>query len=159
MPQEPTSTPPNSSPPGPPNQGKTLEIFWETEPRGRPTCFGPPQAICEPVRQVDMFYYFYLGQAGKGVDPCKTDPLNNNSGYPAPEQKAVPLIQGEWNIDIPGLGKCKYQGLGRTGESGDNGWLHCPNRPAIKCKPDPRPNDACNNDVTVNAKAVSFCDF
>lgn len=139
-----------------PTQGKALQVFWEAEPQGQ-ACTGPKD-FCRLVPEVDMFYYFYVGQAGVGVDPCNSDPINTK-GYRAPEQSTAPAIQGEWDVEVPGLGKCRFQGLGRAGEKGDNGWLHCPNRPAIMCLPDRRLEDKCLHDNTVTAKALSFCNY
>lgn len=54
--------------------------------------------------------------------------------------KPIPPIEGEWNLRFSGYAKdCMFQGIGRTGEVGDIGWLHCPDRPAIKCIESPEP--------------------
>ena len=28
---------------------------------------------------------------------------------------------------------CKFEGLGRLGPSNEVAWLHCPNKPSVKC--------------------------
>lgn len=159
--------PSTSSPPPPPDTpqpaGKSLQLFWEVEPvpdkkEEIPGIFGPVP-ISTPQDPL-YWWYWYTGEQGKGADPCNTDPINLDRLYGAPKGDSFPIVvDGEWNIKVPDLGECKYQGIGKVGESGDNGWLHCDGRPAIMCKPDERPIDNCNSDTTIKSKAISVCEW
>ncbi|KAF2728857.1 hypothetical protein EJ04DRAFT_503396 [Polyplosphaeria fusca] len=148
VPGEPETPPSN---PEPTKEGKTLQLFWEVElANAEPGFYEPP-----PPK---YWWYFYLGNSGTGSDPCNADPIDTQFGAPAGDSWPE-VVEGEWEFDIPDMGKCKYQGIGRVGPGGDNGWLHCPDRPAIICVPDQRPVDECGSDTTMRSKAISYCDW
>jgi hypothetical protein len=136
--------------------GKTLQLFWEVAPASRSDPM-PPLGV-PPIAEPNFQWYFYLGDANKGSDPCNSDPIDTNFEAPKGDNPPV-VVDGEWEFDVPELGKCKYQGIGKVGPAGDNGWLHCPGRPAIMCVPDKRVIDKCNSDTTIKSKAISHCDW
>jgi hypothetical protein len=137
----------------PAKAGKTLQLFWQVEP-------GPEMPINDfPLSEDEYLWKFYLGDTGTGSNPCNTDPVDIKTNGEAPKDNPPTVVNGEWEFDLPDMGKCKFQGIGRVGESGENGWLHCQTRPAIMCKPDERPIDDCGTDNIVRSKAISFCDW
>jgi hypothetical protein len=152
-PQDPPQEPPQD-PPGPPSAGKTIQVFWEEEPI--PGFVDPTAPVWEGESK--YWWYFYMGDVGKGSDPCNADPIDTQFGAPAGDSWPV-VIDGEWELEIPDLGKCKFQGIGRVGDFGDNGWLHCPDRPAIKCVPDDRTVDQCRSESKIQSKSISYCDY
>lgn len=96
----------------PPKPSKMLQLVWEVEPgRPRPQSRGPPL----PPGPEKFWWAFYLGKPPNGIDPCNSDPLDTN--FSAPKGKDAPaLLEGEWEFDIPDMGKCKFRGMGKENE-------------------------------------------
>lgn len=121
QPMTPTPEPPK----GPP---KSLQIFYR-----RHTESGQiPPLVWDS-------WTFYEGEQGKSVDPCGSWLLDDPEIGPPGSSFDPPWPRGEWKLRFSGYTEdCTFQGNGQKGESGDVGWLHCPERPAIMCIEDPQ---------------------
>ena len=85
---------------------------------------------------------FLTGAMLVGTDPCDLNTFPKKSVwavdgvnyqfYNRPGESGPPNpINGEWQITVDGQ-NATYQGIGRIGPSGDDGWLHI-NGQAHKC--------------------------
>jgi hypothetical protein len=116
--EEMTDAPPNNRPPRDP---KSLQIFYES-------------ASTPGQEQVWHIWNFFEGEQNAGVDPCGQPILFDINVPPKAGPDLPPRIDGEWKLRFGGYAEdCTFQGIGKMGPSGDVGWLHCPERPAIKC--------------------------
>jgi hypothetical protein len=125
---------PTAAPPPPKGEPKSLQIIYED-------FFATGHFGTTKWRG----FHFWEGKQGEAVDPCGSGAIGGQEledfrdrdkiAEPyTPDFNIVPHVEGEWNLRFSGYAKdCKFQGLGRKGEAGDVGWLHCPERPAIKC--------------------------
>ncbi|KAF1978355.1 hypothetical protein BU23DRAFT_563968 [Bimuria novae-zelandiae CBS 107.79] len=81
----------------------------------------PQEPPAPPKASKTIQWYFYMGDAGKGSDPCNSDPIDTQFEAPAGDSWPTADIEGEWEFEVPDLGKCKFQGIGSVGTGGDNG--------------------------------------
>ncbi|KAF2245796.1 hypothetical protein BU26DRAFT_507488 [Trematosphaeria pertusa] len=124
--QEPRPSPTPSPTPEPP-QGdpKSLQIIYET--------------FISTGAEEWQAWTFFEGEQGTAVDPCAENHIKQDKTAPGATGYDTPFIQGEWNLRFAGYAEdCIFQGIGRRGENGDVGWLHCPERRAIMCLEDPK---------------------
>jgi hypothetical protein len=162
------SDPPKNDPPAPKVLGRTLQVFARED---RTMTGNPSPSVWTWDQNKHYSYQFVIGEAGKGSNPC-INPGSNDAipmwMFDAPKDvKSLPkdrnIIDGEWILgpQFPDLGECKFQGIGKVGPSGDNGWLLCSDRPNIKCTPDTREIDRCEkyNPAGRDMVAVSHCDY
>jgi hypothetical protein len=150
---EPTDAPmPTQAPPPPPppkREPKSLQIGYET-------------FVTEGAEKWQA-WNFFEGEQGKAVDQC-SKPLLHHEGAPEVKGWNIPFIEGEWNLRFAGYAEdCKFQGIGRKGEAGDVGWLHCPERKAIKCIEDANAHSGKNGwkmcQMGGKSKAYAYCDW
>jgi hypothetical protein len=133
----------------PKREPKSLQIGYET--------FGTEGA------EKWQAWNFFEGEQGKAVDQC-SKPLLHDEGAPEVKGWEIPYIEGEWNLRFAGYAEdCKFQGIGRKGEAGDIGWLHCPERPAIKCIEDANAHIGMDGwkmcQMGARSKAYAYCDW
>jgi hypothetical protein len=146
-------------PPAPPKVGKTLQVFAK-EYATRKAIFSLGPTI-QSQEYSEFEWSFFPGEAGQGTNPCGRRDGQLQKAMGIVNVTTNGIINGEWAVTVPDLTGCIFQGIGKIGESGDNGWLKCSSRPAIMCIPDNRPQDECNGrgyDHWI-FKAVSHCDW
>jgi hypothetical protein len=140
----PLSTPPPPPPSEEPEHRqptKTMQVFWSE--------------VSDGVSPLAWYWQIYLGEAGKGVDPCEATPINNIYDFSAPSGKnfwndAPTTVSGQWDINVDGI-DCVF--------FGDR--LECPganNMLSIPCTADPRPFDDCAS-IGMPSKAIVHCDW
>jgi hypothetical protein len=81
-------------------------------------------------------WHFFETTPGKDIDPCSGSTFSVDD---APEYSAFdpPWINVKKSFRPQGYAEdCTFEGLNGKGPSGDVGWLHCPERPAIMCLED-----------------------
>ena len=103
--------------------GKTLQVFE----------YNPGQKIDGNSK----YYQFFLGENEEPVEACKEFPIHDRYNFPVPPSgdrkgKEWWMIDGEWVLKVDGQ-VCRFQGIGKMGQSKDIAWLHCPDQPAIPC--------------------------
>lgn len=147
-----TQTPEPPAPEQPKGPPKSLQVIYET--------------LIDTGAGDDWFWNFYEGEQGVAVDPC-SDPLLSDDKAPENRGYDAPWPNGEWKLRFAGYAEdCTFQGIGTKGPSGDVGWLHCPERPAIMCLEDPKKaggKDAWTNcetgDWSKDFLPVAYCDW
>jgi hypothetical protein len=139
-----------AQPPDPPKgDPKSLQIISE-------------QILCEGGPACDSYSWKFMeGDPGVAVDPCGKPVIpnveldGNSSGDRFPE--------GWFSMRFGGYAEdCQYQGLGERRPDGDVGWLHCPERPAIKCVESPEYSSGVRKSCDHWGKgsvAVAHCDW
>jgi hypothetical protein len=138
---EPNVPPPPSEEPEHRQPTKTMQVFWSE--------------VSDGVSPLAWYWQIYLGEAGKGVDPCEASPINNIYDYSAPSGKnfwndAPTTVSGQWDINVDSI-DCVF--------FGDR--LECPganNMLLIPCTADPRPFDDCAS-LGMPSKAIVHCDW
>ncbi|KAF2871847.1 hypothetical protein BDV95DRAFT_606418 [Massariosphaeria phaeospora] len=145
------ATPPSAAAPEPPKgEPKSLQIVYEdytTESE-----IGDTHA-----------WHFHEGKQGEAVDAC-SQPLVDAETDVDTNAWDPPLPSGEWKLRFAGYAEdCTFKGHGERRADGDVGWLHCPERPAIKCLEDPRKAGGKDSwkrcDLGVERIVVAYCDW
>jgi hypothetical protein len=138
---EPSVAPQPSEEPEHRQPTKTMQVFWSE--------------VSDGVSPLAWYWQIYLGEAGKGVDPCEASPINNIYDFSAPSGKnfwndAPTTVSGQWDIKVDGI-DCVF--------FGDR--LECPganNMLSIPCTADSRPFDDCAS-LGMPSKAIVHCDW
>jgi hypothetical protein len=116
-----------------------MQVFWSE--------------VSDGVSPLAWYWQIFVGEAGKGVDPCTGTPINNIYDFSAPSSQNPDVwnepptsISGEWKIEVEGM-DCTF--------FGDR--LECPGQ-TITCAADPRPFDDCAS-LNMPSKAIVHCDW
>lgn len=114
--------------------------------------------LCEAPSCDSYSWKFMEGKPGIAVDWCgkgvRSDVMLDGSSY----DDIFP--SGEWSMRFAGYAEdCQYQGLGKKRPDGDVGWLHCPERPAIKCVESSEYKSGNGERNGCNAISVAHCDW
>ncbi|KAH5169381.1 hypothetical protein HBH68_219580 [Parastagonospora nodorum] len=136
---------PPPPPPKPKGEPKSLQIISVL-------------VLCESPSCDSKSWKFMEGTPGMGVDSCgkgirkdvQLDGKHFDDKFPG----------GEWTMRFVGYAEdCIYQGLGEKRPGGDVGWLHCPERPAIKCIESPGYNSGDGERNKCESIQVAHCDW
>jgi hypothetical protein len=135
----------NPSPPPPKGEPKSLRIISVL-------------TLCEHPACDSYSWKFMEGKPGTAVDLCgkgvRSDVMLDGSSF---DDK---FPNGEYSMRFAGYAEdCRYQGLGEKRPGGDVGWLHCPERPAIKCMESPEYSSGDGERNGCNAITAAYCDW